>query len=243
MNGKIPVNRIYREETRAVSDDQEDLQRIPTFAHMKSAFYKSRRQAFGPVPTSLELLGVPEQLQRLENGKRFLLYQEQGNKILNLGTEKDFHTVCTSAKLFVDGTFDDNQSFFAQLFTVHTFTGGKQFPRLYCFLENKTADIYTRLINALKDLATSRGVSFAPRRITSDFESGWIAAVSDSLPTTSISGRFFHFTQAIRKMSTMGLMKKYRDDDPFRNVVRKVMGLAFLPLDRVLPTIGEITYA
>ena len=123
VNEKIPVNRIYREETRAVADDQEALQLIPTFAHMKSAFYKSRRQAFGPVPASLELLEVPEQLQRLENGERFLLYQEQGNQILIFGTEKDFHAVCASDELFVDGTFDAVPSFFAQLFTVHTFTG------------------------------------------------------------------------------------------------------------------------
>ena len=78
--------------------------------------------------------------------------------------------------------------------------------------------------------------------ITSDFESGWISAVSESLQTTSIHGCFHHFTQAVvRKINTMGLMKKFLENEPFRNIVRELIGLAFLPTDRVLPTLGEIT--
>ena len=68
---KIPVNRIYREEMRAVADDKEALQLIPTFAHMKSAFYKSRGQAFGAVPASLELLKSPSSCNVLRTGKGF----------------------------------------------------------------------------------------------------------------------------------------------------------------------------
>ena len=104
VNERLPVNRIYREETRAVADDSETLGLIPTFATMKSAFYKSRKQTFGVVPASIDLLVIPEQLQRLENGETFLLFQEPGNRIIIFGTERDFCNVCTSPELFVDGT-------------------------------------------------------------------------------------------------------------------------------------------
>ena len=239
---KIPVNRIYREEMREVVNDPEVLELIPTFAKMKSAFYKSRKQTFGAVPESLEKLEIPEQLQRLESGENFLLFQEEGNQIIVFGTDKDFCTVCSSDELFVDGTFDAVPSFFSQLFTIHTFNGEKQFPRLYCFLGNKTAEIYTRLIAALKDLATRKGLEFSPRRITSDFEGGWISAVGEALPTTSINGCFFHFTQAIiRKISSMGMMQKYKEDQAFRDVVRQMIGLAFLPVNKVLTTLTSIT--
>ena len=72
----------------------------------------------------------------------FLLFQSDDNKIVVFGTEKDFATVCTTDELFVDGTFEAVPRFFKQLFTIHTFNDEKQFPRLDCFLENKTTEIY-----------------------------------------------------------------------------------------------------
>ena len=238
---KVPVNRIYREETRAVANDTETLDLIPPFAKMKSAFYKSRKLTFGPVPSSLEEFAVPDALKTLESGESFLLFQGEGNRSVVFGTEKDFCAVCTAEELFVDGTFDAVPTFFAQLFTIHTFNGRKQFPRLYCFLADKKAETYTRLITALKNLAAAKGLVFAPPKITSDFESGWLSAVGESLMTTSIHGCFFHFTQAIiRKITTLGMMKKNKDDDVFRNIVRQVVGLAFLPSNKVFETLGQI---
>ena len=181
---------------------------------MKSAFCKSRKQTFGAVPDSREARNS-RQLRQLESGESFLLFQEDRNQIVIFGTDKDFCTVCTSDELFVDGAFEAVPSLYSQLFTIHTFNGQKQFPRLYCFLAGKNAEIYTRLIAALKDIATRKGLEFSPKRITSDFESGWIAAVGEALPTTSIGACFFHFTQAIiRKISAMG-MKKYKEDQVF----------------------------
>ena len=102
--------------------------------------------------------------------------------------------------------------------------------------------IYTRLITKMKDLATRKGLEFAPKIITSDFESGWISAVGETLPTTSINGCFFHFTQAIiRKIASMGTMKKYKEDQAFPDVVRQMIGLAFLPVNDVLTTLGSIS--
>ena len=157
-NEKIPVNRIYREELREVANDPEVLDLIPPFAKMKSAFYKSRKQTFGAVPDSLEKLEIPDQLRQLESGESFLLFQEDGNQIVIFGTDKDFCTVCTSDELFVDGAFEAVPSLYSQLFTIHTFNGQKQFPRLYCFLAGKNAEIYTRLIAALKVIATRKGL-------------------------------------------------------------------------------------
>ena len=209
VNEKLAVNRIYREETRAVADDTETLQLLPTFATMKSGQYKSRKESFGPVPATLAEFVVPERLRRLESGEAFLLFQREDKKIVVFLTEKDFATVCTADELFVDGTFDAVPKFFRQLFTIHTFNGEKQFPRLYCFLESKTSEIYTNLIEELKKLARNKGLQFSPKKITSDFESGWISAVRESLQTTSISWCFSHFTQAtVRKINSMGLMKR-----------------------------------
>ena len=122
VNEKLAVNRIYREETRAVADDTETLQLLPTFATMKSGLYKSRKENFGPVPATLAEFVVPERLRRLDNGESFLLFQSEDKKIVVFGTEKDFATVCTADKLFVNGTFDAVPKFFRQLFTIHSST-------------------------------------------------------------------------------------------------------------------------
>ena len=103
---KLAVNRIYREETRAVADDTETLLLLPTFATMKSCLYKSGKESFGPVPATLAEFVVPQRLRRLDNGESFLLFQSDDNKIVVFGTEKDFATVCTADELFVDWTFD-----------------------------------------------------------------------------------------------------------------------------------------
>ena len=39
----------------------------------------------------------------------------------------------------------------------------------------------------------------------------------------------------------MGLMKKFLENEQFRNIVREVIGLAFLPTDNVMTTLREIT--
>ena len=39
----------------------------------------------------------------------------------------------------------------------------------------------------------------------------------------------------------MGLMTKFLENEPFRNIVREVIGLAFLPTNKVMQTLGEIT--
>ena len=38
-----------------------------------------------------------------------------------------------------------------------------------------------------------------------------------------------------------GVDEKFLENELFRNIVRELIGLAFLPTDRVLPTLGEIT--
>ena len=82
------------------------------------------------MPATLAEFVIPERLQQLDNVEEFLLYQSDDNKIAVFGTEKDFATVCTSDELFVDETFDAVPKFFKHLFTIRTFDGEKQYPRL-----------------------------------------------------------------------------------------------------------------
>ena len=71
VNEKIPVNRIYREEMKAVADDKEALQRIPTFAHMESAFTSRGDEHLVPFQRPSSSLKSPSNCNILKMGKGF----------------------------------------------------------------------------------------------------------------------------------------------------------------------------
>ena len=60
VHEKVPVNRLNREETRALANITKSFQLLPTFVTMKSGLYKSRKEKFGPVPAKLAEFVVPE---------------------------------------------------------------------------------------------------------------------------------------------------------------------------------------
>ena len=77
------------------------------------------------------------------------------------------------------------------------------------FLGGKTQHHYELLILILQAKFLERfQARFAPNRIISDYETGFIRAVQLRLPTTQHFGCFFHFTQCIyRKAQLLGLSK------------------------------------
>ena len=61
-----------------------------------------------------------------------------------------------------------------------------------------------------------------------DFE---IVAILAVFPGIDIDGSFFYFCKAIfPNVQRKGLAATYHDEDDFHQIVRKLMGLAFIPL-------------
>ncbi|CAF1394457.1 unnamed protein product [Rotaria sp. Silwood1] len=77
--------------------------------------------------------------------------------------------------------------------------------------------------------------NFQPESIMTDFETGTIKSVKDMWPNVLHKGCLFHFSQAVwRQVQSKGLTTKYNEDEYFRLNVKKLIALAFVPLDQVI---------
>lgn len=174
--------------------------------------------------------------------------------------------------LWVDGTFNVCPTPFTQLVTILTSVSEgtevndrvQLFPRMYCLLPSKTAQVYTFLFNRI--LQKLEAVYHVPREqlpwrnISMDFENGFIAGLQTVFPplpdanqpaplpaagaqpplpyTVELLGRNFHFCQAVYKLlaNINHLTAAYRAADTLlRQFVKQLCALVFLPEDRVQP--------
>ena len=151
-----------------------------------------------------------------------------------LGTNYFFYSLCTSDTGYGDGTFQKCAPPFKQLFTMHFIS----FPALYIFLNGKSASLYEHALQWIIDYAASARPTPLQIKWTnfmSDFESGFVPAFKAVFLWVYLHGCFFHWCQAIyRKVVEIGLNRLYMDETSnFRNFVRMLMSLAYLPANEV----------
>ena len=124
--------------------------------------------------------------------------------------------------MYVDGTFQIYPRLFYQVFSLHAFKNGRQFPLVYCLLPGKSCTVYLRALEIIKQKTEDLGYTLAPVEVLTDFELAIIQAVELTFPTTEVKGCFFHFAQALnRKISTLGLQPAYRQNQDVSKFVRQ----------------------
>ncbi|CAF1516016.1 unnamed protein product [Rotaria sordida] len=110
-------------------------------------------------------------------------------------------------------------------------------PLVYGLLIGKSAQDYNSFFE--KVLVQD---NFQPESIMTDFETGTIKSVREMLPNVLHKGCLFHFSQAIwRQVQQKGLVTKYREDESFRLNVKKLIALAFVPVDEITTGFDLIT--
>ena len=68
-----------------------------------------------------------------------------------------------------------------------------------------------------------------------DFEMALLNAVRDLFPNSTLKGCSFHFCQAFyRKVQSLGLQNRHRDDDEFNLKIRMLAAVAFVPTTDVI---------
>jgi len=71
-----------------------------------------------------------------------------------------------------------------------------------------------------------------PTSVSIDFEQAAIGAVSATFPNSSIHGCLFHLTKDMRKKLTdIGLMRRYNTEPEFALSDRMIVALSFVPID------------
>ncbi|CAF1353075.1 unnamed protein product, partial [Rotaria sp. Silwood1] len=137
--------------------------------------------------------------------------------------------------LFIDGTFKIVPALFAQLVCIVGIFEGQVVTLCYALVDSKHTDVYRAIIRSLKEEAIKRGNVLNPNYVMTDFEVGLIKAISAEFPTTTHHvGCFFHHTQSVYRMiSTLGLKTTYENVESVRDLCRKLMAVALLPIDDV----------
>ena len=167
------------------------------------------------------------------SGEDFLMVEDgQGeDRVIMFATDTNIKLLCEAQTIYVDGTFQTCPSLFYQVFTIHAFKNGRQFPLVYALLPNKSQATYVRAFELVKQKAHSLHVSLEPQIILSDFELAIKQAVELSFPTTDFRGCYYHFSQALmRKFQNIGLQVAYREDANVNRFLRRTAALAFVPI-------------
>ena len=140
----------------------------------------------------------------------------------------------------VDGTFKSMTSRWRQLFVFMLNYRGSFIPIAFGWLPNKrpvSYHIFVYLI--LSKFLQSREVisedfgstTFKLRKVRLDFEISIHFAFNRYF---KIMGCFFHFSKAIwKKVQDLKLVREYMKNKNFRNFIRSIVAIPFLPLDQI----------
>lgn len=125
-------------------------------------------------------------------------------------------------------TFDVNIVFFGIAFTGSR--NGWRMPLLFALCTNKHKDTYKTIFERIKHDQPE----YSPKQINMDFELAAIKAAAEVFPNAKIQGCLFHCSQSVvRNLSTNGLKNRYETDAQFAKEIRQMIGLAFLPVEKV----------
>ncbi|CAF1380347.1 unnamed protein product [Rotaria sordida] len=170
---------------------------------------------------------LPEKLRKTYRDEDFVLHEDKN--LIIFTTKTNLSILKQNKHWFADGTFKVCPDDYYQLFTLHAMMTYAIIPLVYGLLIGKSAQDYNSFFE--KVLVQD---NFQPESIMTDFETGTIKSVREMLPNVLHKGCFFHFSQAIwRQVQRKGLVTKYKEDEYFRLNVRKLIALAFVPVDEI----------
>jgi len=166
-----------------------------------------------------------------ENSESFLFYDNKNseNRIIIFSLQTCVDVLKRTKIIYMDGTFSTCPSEFYQVYILHASVDNIIIPVVYALLQRKNKETYIELLTALKDKFESLSM------ISIDFECSVILAIKQVFNNeVSVQLCFYHLNQSIwRKVQELGLAVRYKQDKQFREAVKMIPALAFLPANIV----------
>ena len=229
---------IYENELINWNSDDENY---PNFVQVRSALYRARKKVMPPIPKTIQEIRFSGEWDNTKTGKVFLFLQEEDPGLVAFSTRFFMENLSDCDAIIADGTFRSAPTPFAQLYVIFGIFDGCKIALLFAFLTGKTSNHYVCLLSAIKERCKKIGKAFNPCFVLSDYEKGFISAVSQCLPSATHYGCYFHFTQAVyRRVQLYGLSRVYRFKENVRFLIRQLFCLPYLPKSLVVETFEKL---
>ncbi|XP_042913268.2 uncharacterized protein [Parasteatoda tepidariorum] len=232
---KTPVKRIYDEEIAEAASSVNSAVGLPEFDCIHKVLYKARNLEQPALPKSVDDIVWTERYTKTKDGKDFLLGDDGSgeDRLLMFCTTDNLKRMCSSKKIWADGTFKIVPLLFHQLYTIHGLYENEMFPFVYCLLQDKKKETYKRLFQMIKEEAGKVDEKFSPENAMLDFELAAINALREEVPNVSVKGCFFHYTQNIwKKVQNLGLVPAYKHDPKTYKWIRRIASLPLVHSER-----------
>lgn len=137
---------------------------------MKTKLYEKRKEKYPEDKWTINQIIVPQDYQLTKYNEKFLLSSSNPtNGILVFGTIQFLCLLCSSSRVYVDGTFEVASHRFCQMFTFHILVNEEMFCAIYSLLPDKKLITYRKLITEIKSIANQNGKNFNPEHLHCDF--------------------------------------------------------------------------
>lgn len=237
--GLLP-RRIISEEAVGLSQEARGRLQVD---NLKRNIRRQRERDGGlpPNPAPGARVPIPPRFRVTKNGSRFLLFdtydneeedeeeEEDGDhepRIIMFASHDQLRILGSTTSIHYDGTFKVAPQQFHQLFVIHAIKQGVTYPAVFCLMENRTQETYTKIFQEVKRALPG----WEPENAMGDFELASSRALSAAFPRIQITGCLFHLSQSVfRKAVDLGLRVRYINDENIRAHVRFLPALAFVP--------------
>ena len=171
--------------------------------------------------------------------ERLMLYDNnREDRLLLFGTDRSIDHLAQCNLWFMDGTFKTSPLQFTQLYSIPGSLEGRNIACAYALLPDKRANTYIELLRQLQQLPNN----VIPADINIDFERGMIGAIRQVYPLCPIYGCLFHLSKNVYKhVQELGLQQMYQEDELFRENIRMIHSLSFVPVQDTVAAFDRLT--
>jgi len=200
---------------------------------IRKSAYDHRRKQFPTLPKTTE-----EALQQLRDMQDTILHKNAKfchffEDIPIFTCAENLELLRTAEHVFADGTFSHSPKHFTQLYSIHVYIQDFYVPIMFCFLQNKTAETYSRMWRGILKLCSEFFNEWPViKALHVDFEKAAHKAAVQQFPGCRLICCTFHLAQAwfreIQRNKT--LLREYNSQSSEIGYwLKSFFGLSYLP--------------
>ncbi|CAF4049020.1 unnamed protein product, partial [Rotaria magnacalcarata] len=215
---------------------------IPIFNHIRSTAYRRRSSVLPPIPKTLEDIVIPDSLKFLQNGDRYVTFDNPvPNRLIILCSSETLLALTGKCSYWLaDGTFRTAPQKFLQSYSIHGRTQWGIHAFVHIAMCGRTQQQYELIFQALLHHANTNHIQLQPLSIMLDFEQAASNTFLSIFKHSSVLYCHFHYCRSIwRHIQKLGFISSFQNTDAKRELAN-LFGLPLIPLQHIFTIYEEI---